>query len=411
MNYLTNNTKNLPAQLKLTILAYIFLIISAPIVSADELHPRQYQLQIGQLTELQTIAANSIVLNSLIYDLYYKGISPKISSTVDPYLAPIWSAFWTFNLTMWPHDGGHWSRAEQAGGKFRITQYRFPFPVAEMIDPVDATEAEMSLTSAGGFEINNLMNLQTRIEFYQRNYAYADQLVHAFIQSILFPMYTLAIAPANPEKPDTWTDTYGDPVEYTASVFKHLTGRDEIQNDGSVDPELVDLYREVFWTNLIWTLVDPMLYQSAQGFAVDMNNEPGYLTPWQLGDDNFSWHYGTLFNTSAIGYELYLYNMFKIFGRLYALYFKWGRPFKNRGAGLIVPELYDHDRFSLGVALDAWDQDIFGKGVSLTVQPKYRLTKNWQLSADFSWKDDGYVLGRRLERSYRLLAGINYRHY
>jgi hypothetical protein len=94
----------------------------------------------------------------------------------------------------------------------------FPFPKAEMNLPSSISQEKGTLTSVGGFEINNLMARQAHLDFYNNNYGYADELIHAFIQQVYFPFYAFIVAPARATKPSTRTDTRGDPVEFTLST-------------------------------------------------------------------------------------------------------------------------------------------------------------------------------------------------
>lgn len=391
---------------RLLLVTISFFVCMNAYASSQTEPPKEYQLALGAPTELQTIATTGVLLNSLGYDLYQNGVYPYLPDNVNRYLEPLWSAFWTFNMTMWPHDGGHWARAQQAGGDFIIDEYRFPFPVSRMVELKNASKAQETLTSAGGFEINTLMQWQTRYSYYKNDYAYADSLVHSFIQTLFFPLYSVAIAYADPDDPKTWTDTYGDPTEYTLLVYKHKTGREALDANGKVDTELAGLYREVFWTNLLWTLLDPMFYDSARAFAIDTNKEPRYLRPKWFGTPSYSWQYGTYFNPSPLGYELYLFNYFRIKQELFTTYLRWGRPFKNRGLGLSIPEILQLGKLSADSRLEAWNQDIFGSGISAALELRYKFSRHFHCSLDISWKEKGYIPGRELDQSTRILGKL-----
>jgi len=369
---------------------------------------REYRFVFGLPDEIETIATAGVSLNKVFMDIYYKGLGPLIPKAVAPFTETIWSVFWTYMFTLWPHEFGHWARAKQVGGNFIIHDFGFPFPKAEMDLPPNIPLEEETLTSIGGFEINNLMKNQTHIDFYHNNFAHADELIHAFIQEIQFPFYAFVVAPADPTKPSTWTDTRGDPVESALSVYKKYTGRPAIRADSTVDPELIDYYREVVYVNVLWTLLDPMLYQSAKAFGADMKKNYGLMTPWMLGDESTAWIYTTQFHPSPLGYELYFTNYIRLNRKLYTMYLKYGRPYKNTGFGIHIPGLFETENFTLGAVVDLWDQDIYGKGAAISLDVEYQLHKNFGLLLKGGWKDKGYLIGRRVEASPILLAGFNY---
>jgi len=366
---------------------------------------RNYTITLGYPHDSRVIANAGVALNKAGYDLYFQLVYPKLPGLLQKITAPVWTTFWTFNFTLWPHEMGHWVRANQAGGDFLITQYQFPVPVAKMVQPPwGATPLQEALMSSGGFEINNLMRRQTEMDFYKHGYAYGDELAHSFIQSIFFPMYSVLFTPADPENPETWSNAYGDPTQYTKIIFEHYSGRPSVANN-EVDPEQAKMYKEFFWVNLATILLDPMLYQSAAGFGMDMAL---YETrrPWRLGNETFSWMYSLQFNPGALGYEIIFLNHVKIKERKFAFYGKWGRPFKNYGAGILYPQIFTMGKFSMGSSLEVWEQDFYGQGISLSVIPAFEIVPGYQLLADVSWKTQGYILGRRLEEGPEFLLHL-----
>ena len=302
---------------------------------------REYQIIFGYPHDQEWIATNGITLNKLFADIYYNNLASKIPAKLQTVTETAWSVFWTFNFSLWPHEFGHWARARQIGGDFRVTGYRFPFPVAEMIQPDTVTAGQDGLSSIGGHEINNLMMRETHLDFYNRNYSYAGDLIHAFIQEVYYPFYAFVLVPTNPEESATWTDTYGDPVESALIVYKKHTGREPVMEDGTVDPDLVRYYREATYLSVLWTLLDPLLYQSAKAFGADMAQDYGRMVPRMLGKGNLSWIWSTQYHYSPLGYELYLGNYLRWSQKLYYFYVKAGGPFKNRGLGVIIPSLVD----------------------------------------------------------------------
>ena len=128
-----------------------------------------------------------------------------------------------------------------------------------------------------------------------------------------------------------------------------------------------------------------------------------------LDKGDIKWTYGTYFNVSPLGYELYLTNYLNLEGRLYSLYVKTGRPYKNIGAGFSLSELYRLGRFSVGSSCDVWMQDVYGNGAAVTLSSDYRVFDNAGLTMKAGWKEQGYAVGRRVEESSLVLAGFFYR--
>jgi hypothetical protein len=63
----------------------------------------------------------------------------------------------------------------------------------------------------------------------------------------------------------------------------------------------------------------------------------------------------------------------------------------------------------LWVACDLWDQDLYGRGAALSLEADYRLSDSVGLILSGTWKDRGYVIGKRIGNSVTLLAGFSYR--
>ncbi|MBN1998911.1 hypothetical protein JW935_15230 [candidate division KSB1 bacterium] len=370
---------------------------------------REYRLLLGDPNESEIFATAGVTLNKAMMDLYLRHIGPHMPSTIAPWVETLWYINWTFIFTMWPHDGGHWARAQQIGGDFVMTGFGYPFPVMEMRLPEDIPKKERTLTSIGGHEINFLMRQKIHTDYYKNQYAFADELVHGFIQDIFYPMYSFLIAYADPTKPSVWTDTRGDPVEYNLSVFENFTGRPAIRDDGTVDPELVDQYNESVLLGLVWPMLNPMFYRSLKAFNADLHQNRGLMKPpWMLGKNKLSWAWGTHFNPSPLGYELYCTNYFRYMDRLYLLTLKTGRPHKNNGIGIGIPRLFRKGNFCIGLTANIWDQAIFGRGGSVELEARYAPNRGLGLIVKGGWKTQGYQVGRRVGESALLLAGFSY---
>jgi hypothetical protein len=392
---------------------FTWLLCCVSLVTADAVDSvptdyfREYRLLFGHPEEMEIIANTGVTLNKVMSDLYFKGFGPKLPEKVGKYTEVAWSIFWTFSASLWPHEFGHWARARQTGGDFIFTGFTFPFPTARMEFPDTYQPKEnATLPSVGGFEINYLMRRQTHDDFFRKGYAYSDELVHSFIQEVYYPFYAFVVAFADVDNPYTWTNTRGDPVEGALSVYRTFTGRDPLRSDSTVDPELIRQYRESVYLSVLWTVLDPMLYISAKAFNKNMKENGGLMRPWMLFSRNdIGWTWGTGFNPSPLGYELYLTSYLRLRERLYTLYFKGGRPYKNIGMGFSVPRLFSAKRFSIGSSCDLWMQDAYGNGLAASLLFEYRLSRNAGLIIKAGWKERGYVVGRNIEESALLIAG------
>ncbi len=108
--------------------------------------------------------------------------------------------------------------------------------------------------------------------------------------------------------------------------------------------------------------MDLNTYRSSLSF---FGNELSGVRPLYFGNKSFKWSYGTYFNTSTIGVELYLFNYLKIKDFFASLYLRYGFPFKNNGFGFCIPKIFVYRNFSLGFSTDLWTQYYYRKGFSV----------------------------------------------
>jgi len=362
--------------------------------------------------EVELSAIYGVSLNNLTQDIYLNHIGPALGQgTGEKVAATTWSVFWTYFYIIWPHEMGHWLRAQQVEGEFVFHNYALPFPHTTFEDNEKTTLEEEILLSIGGFEVNAMIARDSELKFHTQGQAYADEMVHGFIHQIFFPMYAWLIFPADAKKPDTWLDTKGDPVQFVLLAYRRHTGREPVREDGTVDPELVDLYNETALMSLVWPMLNPMFYRSTRAFGYDMREDPSMDSGGMLlGDRDLGWTYGTQFRPSALGYELYFTNYISWQGKMLALYFKHGRPFKNNGAGLEIPMLYESGALDLGVKVEGWEQDLYGNGAAAYLDMSVRLTENWRLALQGGYKQKGYLTGEALEEGFKALMTLEYRY-
>ena len=395
--------------LQFSVVCMTILFLSVVQANEERPHQRDYTFVIAPSYEMDLVSVNSWSLNRLVQDTYTKGIAPLIKNeSARFWLGEGWGVFWTYMHIIWPHEFGHWIRGKQGAGDFIFHNAALPFPYTTVQLPEDATLEDEIIISIGGFELNSLMANQTANEFYEKRYSYADSMINGLVHKVFFPLYGLAIFPADPEKSDTWENTRGDPVHFVLPTYKRYTGRPALKDDGTVDETLVSFYREATYLSLIWNLLDPFLYQSASAISEDDKLTPFSAGPRIFGDYSLGWIYGTLFNPSPLGYELYLNNYVYLKDRLYILSLKHGRPFKNNSIGLRIPNLYSGNKFSINTELELWDQDIYGVGVAVGSTVKYDYSNYLGVFAKAEWKDRGYQLAKRIQRSATAFIGIIY---
>jgi hypothetical protein len=95
---------------------------------------------------------------------------------------------------------------------------------------------------------------------------------------------------------------------------------------------------------------------------------------------------------------------------LYTAYVKTGRPFKNLGFGVGVPSLLEGKKITLGIACDLWEQDIYGSGAAIFMDAHYQASDHLGVMLKGGWKDEGYLIGKRVEKATIFFAGFSYQY-
>jgi hypothetical protein len=388
------------------------LLIAAAPAHADEpdgpaqpVRTREYRAVFAPGYDLRTEAVAGPTLHRMAQDVYLYGISPHLNPTVDDIFGAVWSFASAYSALLWPHEFGHWSRAHQVDSTFIFHDLNplLPNTTVEMAD--GASIADEALLSVGGFEVNTLVARQTQLDFYRNGGAWSDELVLGMLNESFFSFYTL-IFPADPDEPDTWIHTRGDPVHSVLPVYERYTGRAPIRADGSVDPELAGLYREYVWLSLGWTLLDPGFLQQAAGFF-----DSGFESrrAWMpIRTERFGWTWGTQFNPSPLGYELNLSQYLIFDERIFEVSVKAGRPFHNYGVRVHAPDVLEAGRWRVGGALEGWSQSFYGLGGSAELEGDVRLFDGFGLTAVFGYKTEGYALGRAIEGTFFGGVGLTF---
>ncbi|MBN2890240.1 MAG: hypothetical protein JXL97_00095 [Bacteroidales bacterium] len=373
---------------------------------STKLFHRQYEIGLGTNYDIQNSAVNGLTVFKLTQDAYTYGVRPHLPKTLGNIVGGFWSFSFTYLAMIWPHEFGHFSRAKQVDGLFKIHNIGLPFPYTTMHLPDEISLEQNALTVIGGFEVNYLTARNIQTDFFEYNGAYNDALSLAFAHRMMYTVYTSIVIPQNPSTPETWINTGGDPVHICLPVWKNYSNGQVFMSDSSVNPGLVKYYNESSLFATFWNLADPTFYKEIAALFGDVKDgkKPWYI----IGNETTGWSYGTTFNTSVLGYELYLNNFLKVNDKLYMIYFKYGRPFKNNAIGVYSPNLYENKKIKLGASVEIFDQDIYGKGFASYANVSYKFYKKLSLNIQAGYKTDGYVLGKQLNEGFLGFFSLKY---
>lgn len=373
--------------------------------SDSTIYYRDYVAIYGLKNDVLNSSENFRTGLKLFSDAYFRGLAPRIKNkTVRNTSGFVWSFLVKWSSMLWPHEFGHMLRTNQAGGKFSFEKFAFPGLIGKLELPDNATPEDHTLALIGGFEANYITARDVQLDFYKNNGMYNDELGMAFGHRIMYPLYTFAFAYQDPKNPQTWIESGGDPVNFTKLVWE-MGNKEVIDTDGNVNDGLVKFYNNAAILSVIWNLIDLNLYKQAGAF---FGNELEGKKPMFIGNNTFSWSYGTLFNTSVLGAELYLNNYLKMKGNFYSFYFKYGFPFKNNGVGFYIPNILRFKKISFDIQADLWTQDYYGNGLSLNTTTHYRIKDKFSLMAQTGYKSEGYMLGKTTREGLIGYLGIKF---
>lgn len=383
----------------------LFVIISFDVNAQDSVWVRKYQFGVFNQYDLRNSSTNGISTHRVLCDIYRKGVKPKMSEGMGNITYGVYSFMATYVTMLWSHEFGHSLRAKQVGGYFNIHNVALPIPYTTMHLPSDINLVDESLSVTAGFEVNYLNVRGIQEDFIRNNGTYNEDLSFAFANRLMYPLYTSLIIPINPKDKDVWINTAGDPVHVTLPVFKNYSNNQVFLSDSSVNPELVKFYNQSAMFGSLFNLLDPQFYKEVgASFGKDKSRKPLFV----IGDYNNGWTYGTLFNVSPLGYELYLNNYIHINDNKFSLYAKYGNPFRNNGIGVSWIESIPKTNMNFVAKIEAWDQDIFDKGVSGEVMVDYKFMEKLGMSLNAGYKTRGYVLGKQIDEGFNCGVGLIY---
>jgi hypothetical protein len=147
--------------------------------------------------------------------------------------------------------------------------------------------------------------------------------------------------------------------------------------------------------SFLWSALDPGFVQQALSFTDSGFDARRAWMP--VRGERLGWTWGTQFNPSPLGYELYLMQYLLVDQRTFEIAVKHGRPMKNNGVRVSAPDLFENDRLQLGAEIEVWDQDVYGAGAAATATAGVALRGGLGLTGWLGYKTGGYVLGRAIE--------------
>lgn len=391
----------------LRIVIFMLLIATGTVVNAqDTSWSRDYSISAYNQLDLRNSSYNGITVHRALHDAFRNGVKPHMNTKLGNVSYGIYSFASTYLTMIWSHEFGHSLRAKQVNGLFRIHDASLPIPYTTMHLPADISLTDEALSVTGGFEVNYMTVRRLQREFIEQNGAYNEDLSYGFANRLMYPIYTTLIVPIDPEERDVWINTAGDPVHCILPVFKEYSNRKVFMADSTVNPELVKLYQQSAILGTYFNLLDPQLYREVG--AAFGNTSKRRRPIFIIGDHMNGWTYGTLYNVSPLGYELYMNNYIHLDGKQFSFYLKYGNPFRNNGFGLRWGNVVKNERLQLAANIDLWDQDIFGKGGAGELEASFHISDLMAIDVIAGYKSRGYVLGKQIDKGMNLGFGLTY---
>lgn len=393
-------------KLSLSPLLLVLMLGQVTLHAQERLDTPEYRVGFYTQNDLRNSSTNAITTQKYLLDMFRNSIRPKMGEKVGNISYEVFSFASTYMTLVWSHEFGHSLRADQVGGHFNIHNAALPIPHTTMTLPDDISLVDEALSVTAGFEVNYLNVRSIQREFLKKNGLRNEELSFAFANRIMFPLYTSVIVPIDPEERDVWINTAGDPVHVVLPVFKNYADGKVFMTDSTVNPDLVDFYNQTAMLGSFFNLLDPQFYKEVAAAFGDntLTRRPRFL----IGDYENGWTYGTLFNTSPLGYELYMNNYIHLKGNQFSLYLKYGRPFKNNGLGMVWNDILKNETMIVSASLETWDQDLFGSGISGEMSMDMILSDRLGVFVNAGYKTEGYVLGKQLDDGLNLGLGLLY---
>lgn len=389
---------------KIELIVISLLIVTVNCFGQDSQWQRTYDFGIYNNFDLRNSSKNAISTYRVLNDEFDSLVVSKMNPKAGSISKGLFNFATTYLTMLWSHEFGHSLRAKQVGGKFNIHNFAVPVPYTTADLPTNISLVDEAIFVTAGFEVNYLNIRAIQSQFVRQNGLWNEDLAFSFANRLMYPIYTSLIVPIDPKEKNVWIETAGDPVHYILPVFKNYASNQTFNPDSTVNSGLVDLYNQAAIFAAFFQLLDPQFYREV-GASFGKSSKirrPIFL----IGDFNNGWTYGTLFNASPLGYELYMQNYIHLNNKQYGVYLKYGMPFENYGLGLSMNNVLDFNNFKADVITEIWQQDIFGNGVSIELSGQWKLSEHVGMSYTMGYKTEGYVLGKQLKAGVNMGAGI-----
>ncbi|MEM8522991.1 MAG: hypothetical protein AAGG68_00035 [Bacteroidota bacterium] len=367
-----------------------------------------YELNLSAKDNLHSAATNGLTAYKGLQNALLYGLEPALPEKLGGAVSGIVGFGITYYAMLYSHEFGHVIRTKNAGGKFKFHNHNLPFPYTTLTLPEDVSLIDEAISVTGGFEVNYLAARRIQNDFMEYNGAYNTELGLYFAHRMMLPIYTTLVTPVDPKDPNTWIETAGDPVHIVHPIWEMYNDGKVFESDGTVTEGLVNFYNQLNILGTFWNLTDPTFLKSLTSLfkSPKEGQRPWYI----IGDQENGWTYGTSFNTSPLGYELYLHQYVKHNSKLYQLTVKTGEPFKNNSINLYSPNFFQNDKFKIGAELEVFDQAFFGTGFHASGELTVALGKQIKARLQTGYKTEGYVLGRQLDSGLTGQLGLIYVH-
>lgn len=385
----------------LLILSFSFVVSG---FGQDSLWQRKYDFGIYNNHDLRNSSTNAIGTYRVLNDGFDALVTSRLNSKVGGVTKAVFNFATTYLTMLWSHEIGHSIRANQVDGKFNIHNFGLPIPYTTVDLPEDISLMNEAIFVTAGFEMNYLNVRTMQSQFIRQNGLWNEDLAFSFANRLMYPIYTTLIIPIDPKERNVWIETAGDPIHYILPVFKNFSNGKVFLEDETVNPELVSFYNQATIFAQLFNLLDPQFYREV-GASFGKSSKirrPIFL----VGDYDNGWTYGTLFNASPLGYELYMQNYLHLSSHQYGLYLKYGRPFKNIGIGFSMNDIIKKEKFTSDLLVEAWSQDILGEGVSTEIINRWKISEVVGLNFNIGYKTEGYVLGKQLGSGVNMGVGV-----
>ena len=75
-------------------------------------------------------------------------------------------------------------------------------------------------------------------------------------------------------------------------------------------------------------------------------------------------------------------------------------------SNVLTTNILNFENFKSDILAEIWQQDIFGKGISIELSGQWKLGEHLGMSYNVGYKTEGYVLGKQLKEGINIGAGI-----